>query len=131
MYITLMILSEIEICLLTQIIVNKGRFFTKEKCHVEIIEMRALGCLVEIGGNKMKFEYLALIGAAIFISNAMGDLLTEVTCLTIGDICVALAIICSYIDVFIKQLQPYKKYLMKFAGVLACMGIISYIKNFM
>jgi len=78
----------------------------------------------------MKFEYLALIGAAIFLSNAMGDLLSEVTWLTIGDICVALAIICSYIDAFIKQLQTYKKYLIKFSGVFACIGIISYIKNF-
>ncbi len=78
----------------------------------------------------MKFEYLALIGAAIFLSNAMEDFLSQVTWLTAGDICVAFAIICSYIDAFIKQLQTYKKYLTKFAGVFACLGIIAYIKNF-
>lgn len=78
----------------------------------------------------MRFEYLALIGAAIFISNAMGDVVSGITWLTIGDICVALAIICSYIDAFIKQLQPYKNHLMKIAGIFACVGIISYIKFF-
>jgi len=78
----------------------------------------------------MKFEYLALIGAAIFLSNAMEDFVVQVTWLTIGDICIAFAIICSYIDTFIKQLQMYKKYLTKFAGVFALLGIVSYIKNF-
>ncbi|MCE5284551.1 MAG: hypothetical protein LLG02_01700 [Pelosinus sp.] len=78
----------------------------------------------------MRFEYLALIGAAIFLSNAMGELSQGLTSLTIGDICVAFAIICAYIDVFIKQLQPYKKYLEKFAMVLAFMGMFFYMQYF-
>ena len=78
----------------------------------------------------MKFEYLAFIAAALFLSNAMGDLLGKVTWLTIGDLCVALAIICSYINLFIKQLEKYRKILMGFAAGFACFGVIAYIANF-
>jgi hypothetical protein len=82
------------------------------------------------GGNQVKFEYLAMIGAAIFISNAMGDALTGVTWLTIGDLSVALAIVCIYIDVFIKRLQTYKKNMLTLGGIFACIGVISYIVKF-
>jgi hypothetical protein len=78
----------------------------------------------------MNFEYLALIGAALFLSNALGDLRGAATWLTLGDICIAVAIIFAYIDVFIKQLTPYKKYLTGGAMVLASLGVASYIKNF-
>lgn len=78
----------------------------------------------------MKFEYLAFIAAALFLSNAMGDLLGKITWLTVGDLCVAFAIVCSYIDLFIKQLEKYKNILVRFAGGFACLGVISYVINF-
>lgn len=78
----------------------------------------------------MNFEYLALIGASLFLSNALGDLRGAATWLTLGDISIALAIILAYIDGFVKQLRPYKKYLTGSAIVFAFVGVISYIKNF-
>jgi hypothetical protein len=78
----------------------------------------------------MKFEYLALIGAALFLSNALGDLRGTATWLTLGDISIALAIILAYIDVFIKHLKPYEKYLTGSAMVFASLGVLSYMKNF-
>lgn len=78
----------------------------------------------------MKFEYLALIGAALYLSNALGDIQKGLSWLTVGDICVALAIICAYISAFIHQLQHHKSALLKFAGMFASLGLVAYITNF-
>jgi hypothetical protein len=78
----------------------------------------------------MKFEYLALIGAALLFNNVISDVPNGFSWLMIGDIFVALAIFCAYIDAFVKKLAKYRTYLLKFAGVFAIIGVISYIKNF-
>ncbi|WP_019553824.1 hypothetical protein [Propionispira raffinosivorans] len=78
----------------------------------------------------MKFEYLALIGAALLLNNVISDIPNGFSWLMAGDIFIALAIFCAYIDFFIKQLKKYRGYLLKFAGVFAIIGVISYIKHF-
>lgn len=78
----------------------------------------------------MRFEYLAMIGAALMLSEAMGDYNSGMTLLTYGEIFLAVAIMLLYIDVFVEKLKPLKGLMTKAAVGFGAAGLTCYVSYF-